>query len=53
MTGATADDQPQAEPQVERVEKRDGRYVLYFSWPEDPSSAARERRRDDGGGVGE
>ena len=53
MTGATADDQPQAEPLVERVEKPDGRYVLYFSWPEDPSSAARERHRDDEGGVGE
>ena len=23
-----------AEPQVERVEMPDGRYILYFSWPE-------------------
>lgn len=22
------------EPEVERVERPDGRYVLYFSWPE-------------------
>jgi hypothetical protein len=28
------DDRP-PEPTVERVEKPDGRYILYFSWPED------------------
>jgi hypothetical protein len=29
------DDRP-SEPTIERVEKPDGRYVLYFSWPDDP-----------------
>ena len=32
------DDRP-AEPTVERVEKPDGRYVLYYSWPEEPAES--------------
>ena len=27
-----------AEPLVERVERPDGRYILYFSWPEEPAA---------------
>lgn len=30
------DDERPPEPIVERVERPDGRYVLYFSWPDDP-----------------
>jgi hypothetical protein len=30
------DDERPAEPAVERVERPDGRYVLYFSWPAEP-----------------
>jgi hypothetical protein len=30
------DDRPTA-PTVERVEKPDGRYILYFSWPGEPA----------------
>ena len=30
------DDERPPEPTVERVERPDGRYVLYFSWPEEP-----------------
>jgi hypothetical protein len=26
--------EPPREPIVERVERADGRYVIYFSWPE-------------------
>ena len=29
------DDRP-LEPTVERVDRPDGRYVLYFSWPQEP-----------------
>jgi hypothetical protein len=29
------DDDLPSEPAVERVEKPDGRYVLYFSWPDE------------------
>jgi hypothetical protein len=32
------DDRP-PEPTVERVEKPDGRYILYFSWSEDASDS--------------
>ena len=38
------DDERPPEPTVERVERPDGRYVLYFSWPDDsiepPATAA-------------
>lgn len=30
-------DEPPASPSVERVERPDGRYVLYFSWPDEPA----------------
>jgi hypothetical protein len=30
------DDERPGEPNVERVELPDGRYVLYFSWPDEP-----------------
>ena len=32
------DDTPPPEPTVDRVDKPDGRYVLYFSWPDDPAA---------------
>jgi hypothetical protein len=32
------DDRP-SQPTVERVEKPDGRYALYFSWPEEPAES--------------
>ena len=32
------DDEQPPEPTVERVERPDGRYVIYFSWPDDPPS---------------
>jgi hypothetical protein len=28
------DQEPPREPTVERVERADGRYILYFSWPQ-------------------
>jgi hypothetical protein len=31
------DDERSAEPVVERVEMPDGRYLLYFSWPDEPA----------------
>ena len=34
-------DERPPEPTVERVERPDGRYVLYFSWPEEPPVSAR------------
>lgn len=46
MTGAATDDAPPVEPRVERVEKDDGRYILYFSWPEAASAPSGERRAD-------
>ena len=30
------DDELPPEPTVERVEHPDGRYALYFSWPDEP-----------------
>jgi hypothetical protein len=30
------DDERPAEPVVERVARPDGRYLLYFSWPDEP-----------------
>lgn len=30
------EDERASEPIVERVERTDGRYVLYFSWAEEP-----------------
>jgi hypothetical protein len=53
MTGAAADDEPPAEPRVDRIEKADGRYILYFSWPADPPSTTGERRGVDEGRGGE
>lgn len=33
------DDERPPEPSVERVERHDGRYILYFSWPAGSSPA--------------
>lgn len=44
------DDEPPREPTVERVDRSDGRYVLYFSWPEaqaEPEPATRGAEVDD------
>lgn len=30
------------EPRVERVERPDGRYVIYFSWPDDDAGETPE-----------
>ena len=30
------DDERLPEPTMERVDRPDGRYVLYFSWPDEP-----------------
>ena len=37
MTGSEHDDRAAPEPRVEREETHDGRYVLYFSWPDERS----------------
>jgi hypothetical protein len=44
------DDTLPPEPSVERVERADGRYLLYFSWPDDSAPASppdRPELRDD------
>ncbi len=33
------DDERPADPDVERVTREDGRYVIYFSWPDEPMPA--------------
>ncbi|MEP6680317.1 MAG: hypothetical protein ABJB65_02440 [Chloroflexota bacterium] len=35
-----AEDDPFADLQVERVERADGRYLLYYSWPRRSEPAA-------------
>ena len=38
------DDAPPPEPRVERVDMPDGRYLLYFSWPDEPVATERPQR---------
>jgi hypothetical protein len=37
---------PPREPTVERVEREDGRYILYFSWPETDTPQRGEAGRE-------
>ncbi len=35
------DDERPSEPMVERITREDGRYLLYFTWPDEPMPAER------------
>jgi len=51
------DDTPPPEPRVERVDMPDGRYLLYFSWPDEPVATEPPQRATQpeppGGGADE